>query len=484
MYAAASPAKAVPCGAALRLPALHTKQEVFAFWSDDNPEAQCLVAPCGTKSGKSFGSAVWMAKEAWATPNLYCAWISPTYLKARIGYRYLRSMFPAEYARCIDGKLEIYLANGTFIKFLHGQDAEVTVEGEAIDRFVVDEAGKQTSQLWHSLFTTITQTRGFGIITGTPRGFTWYYDIFRKAKAGDSFFVWAQFSTEDSPFVDRKAIEQAKRLLPKPLYDQYYRAMFVSMSTCFGDLSSVWDEATAAAPGAKFWYHPDPAERAKDSCTGVDVAKTGDYTVFSTVNSEGKTVGFKRFRGMSYRNQAAQLQHYLKRFSGDRMVRFDKTGVGVAFEEALQDVDIDATISGVTFTNASKAAMVARTTMAIENNWWRCPRIEVIEHEFASFEVNVTRSGLHSYAAPEGEHDDTVCSFMLSISGAYSSAQAEEAEKAIEELTLGMGEEREGAEANERDELDDYVEAATDFDDSMDDDSTEDDEVFDDLGEA
>lgn len=442
-------------GMVLRLPPLHPKQEIFGFWNEDNPEAQCLVAPCGTKSGKSFGSAWWMAKEALANPGLYCVWISPTYLKARIGYRYMRAMLNIPgHVNCTDGRMEIQVANGSFIKFLHGQDAEITVEGEAVDRFCVDESGKQSAQLWHSLLTTITQTRGCGIVTGTPRGYNWYYDVFRQAKLGDPFFVWAQFSTEDSPFVEKRAIEQAKRLLPKPLYDQYYRAMFVSMSTVFGDLSNVWSDLPV--PNQRMWLHPDPQKRTLDCCTGVDLAKINDWTVFATVASTGETIGYCRFKGGKYTTQANKLKRYLSLFTGDQSVRYDATGVGQGFGDIFTEMDIDAAITGVTFTNASKSEMVVKTTMAIERGSWKCPRFDAVEHEFASFEVQTTRSGLASYAAPDGEHDDTVAAFLLAISGAQGASAADDAERFLEEAMSGKG-------GGQRDSISNYAAMAADL---------------------
>ena len=139
------------CG--IRLPKLYTSQQVFQNWNHNFPHAQCLIAPSGTKVGKSFGAAVWLTKEALVNENLYCVWIAPTYLKAKIGYRYIKAMLPEHPSIvCLDGKLEIRLGNRSFIKFLHGKDAETTVEGEAIDRFVIDESGKIKKQVWFSLF--------------------------------------------------------------------------------------------------------------------------------------------------------------------------------------------------------------------------------------------------------------------------------------------------------------------------------------------
>lgn len=421
------------------MPELHEVQKIFGSWSEDFPDAQCLIAPCGTKTGKSFGSAWWLLVEALTNPRFFCVWIGPTKDKCKIGYRYMKAMLPdIPEVDAVDGIVEIRLGNGSVIKFLHGRDAETTVEGEAIDRFVIDEAGKQTKQLWYSLFTTITQTGGKGIVTGTPRGFTWYYDEFRRAKQGDPFYVWAQLCTEQSPYVTEKAIKQAKRLLPAHLYDQYYRAMFVSMSTTFGDISGMFDESIKVKPNARFWIHPDPAERALDTVTGWDIAKQRDYSVFYTVNTNGKLVGYCRFRRVGYDTQVDRLKHYLHTyFSGDRSLRYDATGVGSAVGDILSSKDVDASITAVTFTNRSKQEMVNRVTVAIENDWHKAPRIEQIEHEFGSYEVKVTKSGNYTYSAPDGKHDDVVSAAMLAISGAYISAEAEKAEAAMAEIMNG-----------------------------------------------
>jgi len=433
--------------AKIRLPEPHDAQKIFTTWAEDFPEAQCLVAPAGTKTGKTFGSSTWFIQEALIEDGLYCAWIAPTYLKARIGYRYVKAMLPDhEWFRCIDGRLEIHLANGSFLKFLHGRDAEVTVEGEAIDRFVIDEAGKINKQVWFSLFTTITQTLGYGIVTGTPRGFGWYYDVWKKGKNGDPFFHSIRLPTEASPFVKPEAIVNAQRLLPKYLFDQYYRAVFVTNGSVFGDLGIMWDPDFETMPGmVKFWIHPNDKERDTVIIHGMDVAKKRDYTVVYSVNDRGKLVGYCRYRHVPYPQQAHRLKLYLtKFFSGneaDNFLHYDATGVGTAFGDILVEElgDIDISLNPVTFTNKKKAEMVTRMTLAIEQGWHKAPRIEDIEHEFGTYEVSVTKTGMHSYSAPEGEHDDIVSAAIMAVSAAYQSSMADEAERMISEASGDTG---------------------------------------------
>lgn len=430
----------------IRLPTPHDGgQDMFYSWNEYYPKARCLIAPCGTKVGKTFGSSLWMVKEALVNPGSYCAWIAPTYLKCRIAYRYIKSMLPnCEYFNPIDGRLEIALANGSFIKFLHGKESEVTIEGEGIDRFVIDEAGKVTRQVWVSLLTTITQTRGLGIVTGTPRGFTWYYDLHKQALAGgDDFFAHVQLKTAASPFVTKESIGQAKRLLPSHLFRQYYEAEFVTHGSTFGDLSNMWDLTLKSDSRAeRQWVHPDANERSGSVVHGVDIAQHVDYTVFYSVNSIGKLVGYYRFRHCPYTAQIIRLKTYLTAAFGtaDNHIRYDATGVGVAFGDMLADSDVDATITPVTFTNKAKAEMITKTTMALQLGWHKAPLIKKIEQEFSTYELTVTPSGLYKYSAPDGETDDIVSAAILAISGAYESSLSEDTEKFIEStLTGGKG---------------------------------------------
>jgi hypothetical protein len=423
------------------LPEPHKGQEKLVYWNDTS-DAQCLVAPCGTKFGKSFGCALWLAKEVLSTPNLFAIWIAPTYLKTKIGYRYLKAMMNIEgVAEFTDGRLEIRLANGSFIKFLHGKDAEVTIEGEGCDRYVVDETSKLDRQVWFSLFTTTTQTGGKGIVTGTPRGFNWYYDCYQKAIQGDPFFTHMSFRTQDNPYNDPEAIERARRLLPKMQFEQYYLAKFVSSSTIFGSLEDVWDrslEVKEANP--KFWIHPDPETRGKEVYHGIDLAKKRDFTVIFSTNYVGQVVGYCRFRNVPYPQQAKRIENYMKKYfahTDDNFIRFDCTGIGEAVGDLIYDLDIDASITPVTFTNAGKSDMVTRLTLAIEQKWLKAPRIITWEHEMATYEVSVTKTGLHSYNAPAGEHDDTVCAAMLSVPAAYQSHMSADAQEILEEMKIG-----------------------------------------------
>jgi hypothetical protein len=411
--------------AIIRLPEPHDSQRLITDWDMDHPEARVGIFPCGTKVGKSFGGSLWQVRQNLANAGQYGLWSAPSLYKARIGYRYQKAMLPdIPEIDCKDGRMEIWYGNASFTKFMHGRDAEVAVEGDAIDNFVIDEAGKQKAQLWYSLLTTITQTQGIGIITGTPRGTGhWYHDVFNKARLGDPFFCWGQLRTIDSPYVMPEAVEQARRLLPRALFEQYYLAMFTSQSSVYGDLSEIWDRSLEVKRPS-FWMHPDESARNRSVCVGVDLAKRRDFTVFFAVNDIGQTVGYCRFRHRGYQEQIELLGRFSQYFKGeDNHLRYDRTGVGDAVGEIISRVFDrvagDWRVTPVVFTNAGKQEMVARMQHAVETGWFSCPYIPRVEHEFVNLEVTVTKSGLHAYAAPDGDTDDVHWAAALGVTGAH-----------------------------------------------------------------
>lgn len=445
----------------IRLPTPHDHQRIFYSFNEDNPKVRVLVAPCGTKLGKSFGSALWLAKEALTNNGVFCVWIAPTYRKAKIGYRYIKAMLPeVDNIRCVDGKLEIRI-NNSYIVFLHGHDAEVTVEGEAVDRFVIDEAGKIKEQVWHSLLTTITQTLGLGIITGTPRGSTWYSKLFKMAKSGvNPSFMAVRLKTELSPYISKQAVALARKLLPPWLFKQYYEAEFSSQSSVFGELSHMWDgthikngmlktgannrdDEYIESKGVRFWVSPDKDDFKGEIIHGVDLAKQVDYTVFYSVNMMGKLVGYARYRKVSYKQTAERLRMYLERYYPhvENTIRYDATGVGVSVGESIseqfEDTKIDVVVEPVVFSNSSKSEMVMGLTLAIEQGWHKVPPIVEIEDEYSSYEVSVTKQGNHSFAAPDGEHDDIVSAAMLGASFAFNRSRAVQGDLLLERAMTG-----------------------------------------------
>jgi phage FluMu gp28-like protein len=208
---------------------------------------------------------------------------------------------------------------------------------------------------------------------------------------------------------------------------------------------------------------------------GVDLAKRNDYTVFFAVNGSGHVVGFCRLRRKSYGDQARILARFASHFQGEgNEVRYDRTGVGDAVGEeiskAFERHNGDWSVTPVVFTNASKQEMVSRLTAAIESGWFSSPRLPRFEHELINMEVAVTKSGLHTYSCPSGDHDDCHWAAALAVSGAHALSSYDSSMDMIEAALSGklITDDDDDDEQEPLDDLDDFAE----FDD----------EVLEDLG--
>jgi hypothetical protein len=170
-----------------------------------------------------------------------------------------------------------------------------------------------------------------------------------------------------------------------------------------------------------FWMTKDKEKLKGEIIHGWDIAKSIDYSVIISTNSKGEVVGYWRFNKVSYPKQVKRIYNYItKKFpEADNILRYDKTGIGTAICDLLDDLDWDVSVTGVTYNNTVKQEMVSCLMVAMETGFVKSPMIHQLEHECSVFEMKVTKSGLFTYGAPSGEHDDTVNALMLSVSGSY-----------------------------------------------------------------
>jgi hypothetical protein len=362
--------------------------------------ARFNVAACGTKFGKSMGCSIWLAKEVWETPNTYARWIAPIYRQAEIGYDLLTRMLPYEYAKTNDTELKIELMNGSVIDFKSGEHPE-SLEGFAVDRFVLDEAAKMRQEVWDSHRTTLTATLGKGWIISTPLGRNWFYDMYLRGQDTlDKDFKSFRFVTEDNPYVTKEEIETARRTMPQDAFRQYYLAEFLE------DSAGVFRKISQCIEGDF-----EEAKPNHNYCIGVDLAKYQDYTVLFVIDELTRhIVYFDRFSQVDWSLQKQRIYDLAHRYNKARVL-VDSTGVGDPIYEDLRKLGIN--VYGYKFTSVSKQQLVERLITSIENKTITFPRIPELIGELESFEYEIGQSGHIKYSAPEGMHDDCVISLAL-----------------------------------------------------------------------
>jgi len=406
----------------LKLPAPHSpKQKIImnAFMMEGVKE---IWVSCGTKFGKTFGAGSGLGARAWITEGGLWRWVAPIYSQSKIGFKYMNRILPnpplVEINKS-DPSITIVQLQSK-IEFKSGKNPE-DLEGEAINGYVLDEAAKMQEQVYSSAKTTLTVTQGPLMAISTPRGKNWFHTKCMEAQAEmmwalqngkepEKIFITAP--SIENPAVTAAAVEEAKKTLPERLFRQYYLAEFMDDGAVFaGYKSCIFGDKLELYGDKQRWHAPEASESV--AVVGVDWAKVADYTVFTAFDlNTSRLIGYERFHKVPYTEAVRKLVLFCRKFRDTYCVLHDKTGVGSALDDQLAYTNLPT--HGVTFTNQLKAEMVAKLITSVEQQLIAIPNIPDMIAELDAFEVSATATGLLSYSAPDGQHDDIVCSLMLS----------------------------------------------------------------------
>jgi len=129
------------------------------------------------------------------------------------------------------------LGKNAHIEFKYGSIVEAksaenpdSLIGEGLDWIVFDEAASCKSVIWEQfLRPTLTDREGIAIFISTPRGYNWFYDLFKRGQS-EEFQTWQSWRSPswDNPYLPMTEIEQAKAELSQMVFEQEYGASFQS----------------------------------------------------------------------------------------------------------------------------------------------------------------------------------------------------------------------------------------------------------------
>jgi phage FluMu gp28-like protein len=200
----------------------------------------------------------------------------------------------------------------------------------------------------------------------------WFYKMARKAEAGEPNMHYAKITAHDAieaGVLDTEEIEDARRTLPKEVFDELYLAIPTEDgSNPFG--------ITAIHNCIRLLSNLKPVK------FGVDLAKSVDWTVVIGMDANNHVCVYERFQ-KPWRDTIWTIQNIV----GNVPALVDSTGVG---DPVLEELQVGfKNFEGFKFTSQS--------------------------NELESFEYEYTRTGVR-YAAIEGSHDDCVCALALANS--------------------------------------------------------------------
>lgn len=380
----------------------HAKQRDMAM-GILHSQAKYHVACVGRQFGKSM-----MAMNLvlyWAINDGPCKilWVSPVYSQAsKVQKELMQAIGTSGLVKsCNYSENYIRLKNGSEILFRSAEKYD-NIRGLTMDYGVLDEAAFMKDDAWREAIKPVFLVRGKKVLfISTPKGKNWFYDLFQLAQSHDHpQYMGYTGSSYDTPYIESDEIEEAKKILPKNVFDQEYLAKFIdSGGEVFTDIDQIqfsrWPQATS-----------------KVYC-GIDLGKQEDYTVATFMDSNGAVVDIYRANAQEWTRMTGEIIKRIRKWNATTMVEVNSIG-DVIFEQIKkqwQDTHPFVTSS------RSKNEIIEGLILDVNEQNIKIPDAELFpyldqEMSIFTYDYNPKTRSIR-YGHPQGMHDDTVMSLAI-----------------------------------------------------------------------
>ncbi len=202
--------------------------------------ARNKVLIAGRRFGKTMLSIAIILNKANAKrangKNRVVWYIAPYYTQAKeIAWQMLKEVllekrWVSSQKNFNESSLTVTLKNKNIIK-LKGADNYDSLRGVGLDFVVLDEFQDMKPEAWFEVVRPmLSDTNGEAFFVGTPKGFTWSFDLWQKGQKGSGVYnsSWGswQFTTLQGGNVPKEEIEEARKDLDEKTFRQEYLGSF------------------------------------------------------------------------------------------------------------------------------------------------------------------------------------------------------------------------------------------------------------------
>jgi hypothetical protein len=324
------------------------------------------------------------------------AWFAPTYKFLADVWRELLSVVAPLGPDVSVQEKRVRLPTGGVIEFW-SLDQPDAGRGRKYHRVGIDEASivRNLEQAWSdAIRPTLTDFKGDAWLFGTPKGMDYFHRLYARGQdPGNANWASWRMPTVSNPFIDPAEVEAARLEMPASAFNQEYLGIPADDG---GNPFGIDAIAACVAP-----LSTRPAAAA-----GIDLAKSEDWTVVTQLDRDGAVCGLDRWQ-----SDWGQTRRRVVQLIGSTPGVADSTGVG---DPVLEEIQRDgAKVDGFKFSAQSKqmlmeglAASIQQKQVRFPDGWLRS-ELELFEYQY--------RPGGVRYSAPNGVHDDGVCSLALAV---------------------------------------------------------------------
>lgn len=349
-------------------------------------------------------------------PNSQIYYVTPTYRLAKELFERIEASTAKSGAIKNVNKTDLQLTFITGSK-VHFMSAErpANLRGLSATYLIIDEMAFMKPDVWEVVLQPATMVKGAGkgkaiVFISSPAGKNHFYKVYQLGVSGEKNYQSFTAPSTENPYIDQADLEIARQndLVFRSEYlaefvDDYLQ-VFHNLDECtYGNLIDVFD------PKEKYYM-------------GVDLARKGDYTVVTVMNSKKKVVDIYRVRYAKWSfivDRIVEIYHKWKISNG-----YVECNMNDRIVEELVEEKKCKNLKPFFTSLSSKNPMIEDLVLAFEKKEISIPKItthanqkynyDFLRHELETFTFTYNRnSGRLQYSAPSGLHDDCVISLGL-----------------------------------------------------------------------
>jgi hypothetical protein len=364
---------------------------------------------CGRRWGKTTMSVNLIAETILAGHP--AGWFAPNYKLLTEAWRDITERLAPLQSGINSQEKRVEYMTGGVLEFWSLENKRVA-RSRKYRRVIIDEAAfhQHLDTTWRkAIRPTLADLKGDAWFISTPDGRNAFYRMWSAAQDQHNWYT-VRRSSYDNPFIDPAELDELRSQLTEREYLQEILAQFVSED------GSVFRNVTQTVMDDV----PDVPQPNVNYVFGVDWGRTNDATVFVVLDMNNKqVVAVDRMVKTGFDLQVGRLQNLFDKWKPQTIIA-ETNSIGLPMLERLQRMNMP--VRGFTTTNASKAEIIEKLSLAIEKQEIGLLRHEILLQELIAYTQERTPGGLIKYGAPIGEHDDCVMALALAWHGVSNAA--------------------------------------------------------------
>lgn len=380
----------------------------------EEEDTKILLVNCSRQIGKSFVCRFkilqWLAVRD--TTIGYCC---PTNRLGKEFYTKMLQIIPnalIKYANSIE--LRIGLKNGSRILFFSNESIS-TVRGFTLDYLIIDETAfckrftTDGQDIYYNILSPLLDVKGkkqLWLSTPNGTGNNLFYEFYQKAQQKVKGIRYLHFTVYDDETKTPEWIEDKKASLPSAVWQQEYLGKFLEEGVSyFKNYSSLFNLH-------KFNY-------LEKIYVGIDFSSVGsDETIVTFINLSNEVIQFKIDGSLDDKyDKIAQLLN-----ENDRQIEricAEKNSIGSPMINEIKKKlgSVKYKLEERTTTNTTKNEDINLLAYHLEQGTvhFMADNVELKE-QFGTYVSQKTKSGMITFNALSGYHDDRIMSLALAMS--------------------------------------------------------------------